>query len=156
MRNFSTLLILFSFVVLSGCARHVPTKTALELQAIQAKEFESTKKAAFASTISVFQDLGYVINSANLETGLITGKSPTKQSVQFFVGQVMTDVKATAFVEEITPGRTKIRLNFVASKETSNEYGMKGGEDSPIEDSGMYQDVFIKIQQGIFIRKNVH
>lgn len=134
MRKFSILLGLFACIfVLSGCAsRPVSTKTALELQAIQAKEFESTHKVAFASTLSVFQDLGYVINSANLETGLITGKSPTRQSAEIFVGQVMTDVKATAFVEEITPWRTKVRLNFVSSRETSTGYGMKGGEDYPI------------------------
>lgn len=46
--------------LLAGCApnNYKPTKTSLELQAFQTKEFETQKKAAFASTMSVFQDLG--------------------------------------------------------------------------------------------------
>lgn len=145
-------------VVLSGCVQqeYKPTKSALELQAIQAKEFETTKKIGFAATLSVFQDLGYVVNSASLETGLINGKSPTNQSFVPFVGQVMKDVKAIAFVEEITPGRTKVRLNFVNSTQSSSGYGMRGEHDIPIEDGVMYQDVFSKIQQAIFIRKNAN
>lgn len=145
-------------VVLSGCVQqeYKPTKSALELQAIQAKEFETTKNIGFAATLSVFQDLGYVVNSASLETGLINGKSPTNQSFVPFVGQVMKDVKAIAFVEEITPGRTKVRLNFVNSTSSSSGYGMRGEHDIPIEDGVMYQDVFSKIQQAIFIRKNAN
>jgi hypothetical protein len=44
------------------------TKTSLELQSIQSREFETTKKIAFASTLSVFQDLGYVIESSVPDT----------------------------------------------------------------------------------------
>lgn len=150
MKKFIALLpLLFLF----GCATSQgPTKSPLELQAIQSKEFETTKKMAFAATLSVFQDLGYVIESASLETGLITSKSPTKQSFVPFVGQVMTFVKATAFVEEITPGRTKVRVNLVESKNTSSGYGMRGEREVPIETPDTYQDLFAKVQQGIFVR----
>ena len=131
-----------------------PTKTPLELQSIQAKEFETSKKIAFAATLSVFQDLGYIVESASYETGLITAKSPTKQSFIPFVGQVMKFVKATAFVEEVTPGRTKVRTNIVNSQNSSSGYGMIGESESPIETPDTYQDLFTKIQQAIFIRKN--
>ncbi len=150
--------LIFVALLLSGCVHneYKPTKTALELQAIQTKEFETVKNVGFAATLSVFQDLGYVINSANLDTGLINAKSPTSTEMVAFYGQVMRDIKATAFVEEITPNRTKIRLNFVKSTQSSTSYGMKGESDEPIEDGAFYQDVFAKIQQGIFIRKNVN
>lgn len=97
-----------------------------------------------------------VPSSANLDTGLITAKSPTKQDFQLFVGQRMQDIKATAFVEEIVSNRTKIRLNFVNSTQTSSGYGMKGEHELPIEAPEMYQDTFAKIQQGIFVRKNTN
>lgn len=144
--------------VLSGCVHqeYKPTKSALELQAIQAKEFEISKKIAFASVLSVFQDLGYVVGSANHETGLITAKSPVQQSFVPFVGQVMKNQVATAFVEEIIPGRTKVRINVVNAEQSSSGYGMKGERETPIEDGAIYQDVFAKIQQAIFIRKNVN
>lgn len=148
-------LILLVALAMAGCET-VPqsTKTPLELQAIQSKEFETSKKVAFAATLSVFQDVGYTINSASLETGLITAKSPTKQDFVPFVGQRMKDVKATAFVEEIVANRTKVRISLVNSSETSGGYGMKGGHEYPEENSEVYQDIFAKVQQAIFVRKN--
>lgn len=150
-------LLLVLVAALAGCVQPPQqTKSALELQAIQAKEFETTKKIAFAATLSVFQDLGYTISSASLDTGLINANSPTQAGFILFVGRSMTHVNATAFIEEIIAGRTKIRVNFVKKQETSSGYGQRGGQDVPIEDPNMYQDVFTKIQQGIFIRKNVN
>lgn len=157
MKKLFNYLVLFFLVFLVGCAiQPKPLKSPLELQAIQSKEFQTNKKIAFASTLSVFQDLGYVINTANFETGLVTAKSPTQQSVIIFVGQVMRDMKATAYIEEIAPERTKVRLNFVNTTQTSSGYGMKGEHDYPVDDASTYQDVFLKIQQGIFVRVNVN
>lgn len=100
-----------------GCAQQqVVTKSPLELQAVQSKEFETAKKIAFAATLSVLQDLGYIVDNASFKTGLINAKSPVEMKFQAFVGNVMSNVKTTAFIEELTPGRTKIRLNFVQSK----------------------------------------
>lgn len=148
-------LMLVALLAVTGCgAMQKPTKSALELQSIQAKEFEASKKIAFAAVLSVFQDVGYTVLSANLDTGLITAKSPTKSGFQLFVGQTMEDIKATAFVEEIIVNRTKVRINLVNSKETSSGHGMKGGRETPIETPEIYQDIFAKIQQGIFVRKN--
>ena len=149
------LVILALSIILTGCeTMPKSTKTALELQSIQTKEFEASKKVAFAATLSVFQDVGYTVTSANLDTGLITAKSPTKQDFVLFVGQRMRDVKATAFVEEIVNNRTKVRVSLVNSSETSNGYGMKGGHETPEESPEVYQDIFAKVQQGIFVRKN--
>lgn len=157
MKKLFNYLVLSFFLFLVGCAiQPKPLKSPLELQAIQSKEFQTNKKIAFASTLSVFQDLGYVISSANFETGLITAKSPTQQSFIIFVGQVMKDMKATAFIEEISPARTKVRLNFVSTTQTSSGYGMKGEHDYPVDDGSTYQDVFQKIQQGIFVRVNIN
>lgn len=143
-------------ILLTGCVASTgPTKTSIQLQAFQSKEFETTKKIAFASTMSVFQDLGYAIGTADLETGFITAKSPTKQDFVLFVGQRMQDVKATAFIEPMGEKRTKIRLNFVNSTQTSSGYGMKGAHDKPIEDPKVYQETFVKIAKAIFIRQSI-
>jgi hypothetical protein len=138
-------------IALSGCVSSRPQKTSLELQAIQAREFEAPKKVAFAAMLSVFQDMGYVVSSAEFETGFITAKSPTHTSPGFFV-VVMKDTKATAFIEELKPGVSKVRLSFVRSQETSGTYGTKTAEDAPIEDAGIYENAFKRIQEGIFIR----
>lgn len=142
-------------LVITGCqTAPVPTKTPLQLQAIQSKEYETTKKVAFAATISVLQDLGYISDSASLETGLITAKSPMKSEFRPFVGQIMSTIKVNAFVEEITAGRTKIRVNFVDSRYIQNRNG-RNEKERPLEDPAMYQDFFSKVQQGIFVRKNL-
>lgn len=148
--------ILLLSLVITGCqTTPTSTKTPLELQAIQAKEFETTKKVAFGAALSVLQDYGYIVDSASFETGLITAKSPTKNKFVPFVGQKMSLIKTTAFVEEITAGRTKIRVNFVDSVSTSSGYGMKTENEVPIETPDTYQDFFAKVQQGIFVRKNI-
>jgi hypothetical protein len=156
MKNINYIVGIFALLTLVSCIpqEYKPTKTPIELQAIQSKEFPTTKKIAFAATLSVFQDLGYIVESASFETGLITAKSPTKQDFDLFDGQVMTFVKATAFVEEVNVGRTKVRTNIVNSRNTSSGYGMKGEHDLPVESADTYQDLFNKIQQAIFVRKN--
>ena len=127
-------------------------KTALELQSFQRQEFETTKKIAFASTLSVFQDMGYIIKTADIETGLISASSPTQNMV--FFGSTMKNTEASAFIEEMSPNKTFVRLNFVAVVEQSSGYGMKGKSDKPIMDAKTYQNCFQKIQEGIFLRTN--
>lgn len=144
-------LTVFSCILMSGCVTTAPQKTSLELQAIQAREFETTKKVAFAATLSVFQDLGYVISSAHLDTGFISAKSPTQTGRGFFVN-VMEDTKATAFVEQMKPNLARVRLNFVSSRETSGDYGDKTLKDSPVEDPAVYENAFTRIREAIFIR----
>ena len=152
----STFLIAVTFF-LTGCvAPPKPQKSALELQAIQVKEFETSHKVAFTAVMSVFQDLGYTISSASIETGLITAKSPTKQEFVPFVGQQMSDEKANAFVEQIGKDRTKVRLSFVKSFQTSSGYGMRGEREIPVQEPEPYQNAFGKIQQSIFVRSNTN
>ena len=52
--------------LITSCAT-APTKTALELQAFQKKNFAAQKSVVFSSTMSVFQDLGYIIRNADKE-----------------------------------------------------------------------------------------
>lgn len=139
-------------IVLSGCmSPPKPQLTSLQLQAIQARDFETNKRTAFAAAMSVFQDLGYIIESANFDTGFITAKSPVKSGFDF-QGTVMRSTKATAFIEEIKPNVTKIRLNFVNSEERSTDRGVRNVDEEAVEISTLYQNAFTKIQESIFVR----
>ena len=141
----------------AGCMTksYKPTKSSLELQSIQTKEFETPLKTGFASTMSVFQDLGYIIATADADSGLITASSPKSQEMVPFVGMVMKNRKVTAFVEPINKDKIRIRINFVDEEESSNGYGMKGGSVIPIEDPKIYQEAFDKIQKAIFVRSSL-
>jgi hypothetical protein len=149
-------LIMVGIFVLSGCmpGNYKSTMTSLELQSIQSREFETTKKIAFASTLSVMQDLGYIIESGDFDTGLITGKSPTDRGM-IFGGTTQEFRKATGFVETISNKTAKIRLNFVDITKASSAYGMAQRVDKPIEDPELYRGVFEKIQKAIFVRSNI-
>lgn len=154
-------LTMVTMLLLSGCAMNEApqNKTSLEIQSYQSKLFEVDKKTAFNSAMSVFQDLGYIVNSANLDTGFITAESPTKGAtgsealLSFFAGmRVEGRTAVTAFVEEISPKSSKIRLNFVSRKKSSGDYGQQSNRDDPIQDPKIYQSAFDKISDAIFIR----
>ncbi|MBM3336217.1 MAG: hypothetical protein FJY60_00750 [Betaproteobacteria bacterium] len=145
----------------AGCAMNDASqnKTSLEIQAYQSRSFEVDKKTAFNSAMSVFQDLGYIVNSANLDTGFITAESPTKGAkgseafLSFLVGmRVEGRTAVTAIVEELSPKSAKIRLNFVERKKSSGDYGQQSNRDDPIQDLKIYQSAFDKISDAIFIR----
>ena len=141
---------LFVLVALSPHVGRTQQASTLELQAIQSREFESSLKVAFTAVLSVFQDLAYNINSASLETGLVTAKSPAYNEFEFLV-RYTKDERATAFVEPVGQGRVKIRLSIVRSRRALG----RGEEETPVTDPNVYQTAFAKIQNAIFIRKNL-
>jgi hypothetical protein len=151
-----SMLVIFS-VGISACA--TPKKiapTSLQIQAFQSKEFEANKSVVFGSVLSVFQDLGYIVSSADKETGFITAASPAGNKTNFWeaLGGVSTSAhtKATAFIEEIRPGFSTVRLNFVDAKKTSSMYGQSSDNDKPILEPIVYQAAFEKIGDAVFIR----
>ena len=128
---------------LTACATDggSPQNTSLEIQSVQSKQFEADKKTAFNSTMSVFQDLGYVVNSASLETGFITAESPLKgaDGLQAFLENISNmrsegKTAVTAFVEEINGKTTKVRLSFVQRDKMLREYGQQANREKPILD----------------------
>lgn len=155
--------LIFGVMVVGGCATNTSaTKTSLEIQAIQAKTFEANKKTAFNSVMSVFQDFGYIIGSASLDTGFITAESPNQQDnsggavfATIFAG-VRTEVKTavTASIEELAPNAIRVRLNFVTRQRRSGAYGQNASDDSPVEDPTVYQNAFDKIGEAIFVRSS--
>lgn len=137
----------------TGCVTTpTTTKTSLELQAIQSREFETTKALAFASVMSVFQDLGYVVSSADLASGFLTAKSPTQAVIVLF-STGMKDSKSTAFIEELPNGKARVRLTFVESNRASGMYGQSAESEKAILDPLVYQKAFEKIDEAIFVRK---
>ena len=147
---------LVTSVLVTGCVqkRYVSDKTSLELQAIQTREFDSKVKAGFGATMSVFQDLGYIIATADTQSGLITAAGPKSQHFRPLVSQVIKYRKATAIVESINAKKIRVRLNFVDEEESSSSFGMRGGSAIPVENPIVYQEAFEKISKAIFVRTN--
>ena len=153
---------LLASLLLGGCQTTAPvaTKTSLEIQAVQAKMFETNLDVGFKSVVSVLQDLGYIIQTASKDTGLITAQSPTKKDESSgavfaaIFGGVRTEGRSlvTASVEEFTPTQTRIRLNFVNKSFRSSAYGQQATDEQPVEDAKIYENAFAKIGDAVFIR----
>lgn len=149
-------LVLTVFVVfLCSCvATPVPTMTPLEIQSLQTREYENPKEIVFPSVLSVFQDIGYSITNADLQTGLISAESATSSdaSSRFWFGVTSTSqTRATAFIEQIG-SITRARINFVEINQTSSGYGQNDRSDTPILDATIYQNAFELVENAIFIR----
>ncbi|HEY0147646.1 MAG TPA: hypothetical protein VGB70_01435 [Allosphingosinicella sp.] len=129
--------------------------TGLELQQVQAKDFETNKTTSFSAVMSVLQDEGYRIHAADKDTGLITAIASTESKTTWmpFVGfgkKKRTPI-VSAFIEERGPGITRVRLNFVMSRFNASQYGSSEGE-RPITEPTVYQQAFEKIEKAIFLR----
>ncbi len=123
---------------------------------MQSRSYEHSKEIVFPSVMSVFQDLGYSINSADLATGLITAESAAEsnKALKFWLNiSKVSQTKANAFIEEIG-NETKVRINFVITNKKSFGYGQTDREDEQILTPQPYQNAFEKIENAIFIRSN--
>lgn len=142
----------------AGFAKKKLQMSALQVQEMQTKDLEADKTTAFSAVMTVLQNSGYRIGAADRETGLITGVASTNTKMTWlpFVGfgkSKKTPV-VSAFIEDISPSITKVRLSFVMTKASVNGFG--GGEDEePILDAAIYQDAFEKIEQAVFVRQSM-
>ena len=158
--HFTVLSIALVALVVGGCASTPKAaQSGIELQSYQAREFETEKRIAFSATMSVFQDLGFIIDDGDFDTGLITATGPMQREqmdagdlfAQLFAGfdtRVATQRRATAFVEKMPSGLVRIRLNFV-----DNMAMVQGAPNSAaVEDPEFYQATFELIDKAIFVR----
>lgn len=144
-----------ALLMLSACASSKgPELTPLELQSLQTREYETGKEVAFSSVMSVFQDLGYTVESANKDTGFITAFSASDSHHDWLLtgNKYTTQTRATAFVEPTGENTSRVRLNFVTGTEASAWYGQHSKKDKPILDPAIYQAAFEKIDNAIFVR----
>lgn len=132
-----------------------PVMTPMELQAIQSKEFETSKENLFGAVMTVTQDLGYQIQSADLQTGFITAISATEQKTNFFEalggGRSTAVTKMTAFIQMMPNKMARVRLNFLVSKTMSSAYGQTNQNDKPILDVTVYRNAWDKIDEALFV-----
>jgi len=139
-----------------GCVIPMPAPpTPLEIQSLQSREYEASKEVVFASVMSVFQDLGYIVTSADLATGFITTESVATSEGGFldFLLRTsqMTQTRATATVEKIGD-RTRVRLNFVATWQQSTAEGQTTRHDEAVLEPTVYENAFDRIENAIFVR----
>lgn len=136
-------------------AKKPPEMTPLQLQALQSKEFETTKDKLFDAVMTVVQDIGYQVQSADLQTGFITAMSATEQKTNIFEafggGSSTANTRMTAFVQNLPNGMARVRLNFLVSKTSQSMYGQSNQKDKPVLDAAIYNNAWDKIDEALFV-----
>jgi hypothetical protein len=150
--------VIVSFVFLVACA--APPKvvqSGLEIQAYQSHEFEAPKRIAFDSTMSVLQDSGFIIESADYETGFITGRGTSASRTDFWYGATNEHVEMTAFVEQRTSSISRVRVNLIDSSQRKSAWNPAQDviNERGVRDPVTYQKLFDLISQTIFVRENL-
>ncbi len=129
--------------------------TPMELQAVQSREFEVSKEVSFGAVMTVIQDLGYTVESADVISGFITAASPTESKTNFLEaiggGASSGNTVMTVFLMQMPNGMTRIRLNFVNSKSSSSAYGRGSRLDKPILDPAVYSNAWERIDEALFV-----
>ena len=165
-----------ALVAAAGCTLvgPKPELTPLELQALQTREFNARYPAAFSATLSVLQDLGYIVESADKEAGYITARGEYKPargesgggSLWGRLERVLSDVvdsslQLTASVESIAPERARVRVNMIAKVTRAHETPHEGGvhsqrktESFSLTEPERYQRFFERLDAALFIRRH--
>jgi hypothetical protein len=145
-------------ITLSGTpaiAKKPPQISALALQQMQSRDYESGKIISFPAVMTILQDSGYRIQAADRDTGLITATASTNSKMTWapFVGfgrSKKTPV-VSAFIEDRGAG-SRVRLTFVMAKTKNGAYGSNWSDEEPIVDAAVYRDAFERIDREIFTR----
>ena len=119
-------------MLLVGCATqnsHVLSGgSAVELRSFQTRAFDTTDKhKMMRTTIAVLQDLGFIIDKADEDLGLVTG---TKLSGY--------RIRMTVIVQPRGEKQLAVRASGIYNNRA-------------IEDPMPYQDFFIALEKGIFL-----
>ncbi len=111
-----------------------PTEEQLKLRSYQSRSFEITdRKRAIRGVMATLQDLGFIIERANAELGLVT-------AARFAEPNYYDVIAVTVTVRPQTGGKMLIRVNAIYN-------------NAPLEDPKAYQNFFASLQRALFIEQ---
>lgn len=145
------------FVAVSVCTLALPSLSVAEpspsdVQQMQQHRYPADKTAVFGAVVDVLQNLGFTIDNADAQSGFVTAESGTvsKSNVFDILGgtQGSGNTKATAFIETMPGGVTRVRLSFLDIKTS----GTGTHQSQPIYDIRIYQRAFSRIDNAVLER----
>lgn len=111
-----------------------PSEAQTKLRSIQSRTFELTDRlVALRGVMGVLQDLGFVIERANEELGLVTG-------AKFAEPNYLDVVAITVTVRPQEGGKFLVRVNAIYN-------------NKPIEDPEVYQNFFAALERSLFVNR---
>jgi hypothetical protein len=109
-----------------------PTEEQMKLRSYQTRTFEITdRNQAIRGVMATLQDLGFIIERANADLGLVT-------AARFAEPNYLDVLAVTVTVRPREGGRMMFRANAIYN-------------NAPIEDPEAYQNFFATLQRALFI-----
>ena len=126
--------LLYTLLLLAGCASTpnvVPDKSQLELRQMQTRSYDSlSRNHTLRSVIATLQDLGFVVDAADPNLGVVTG-------TRFDTLRM----RMTVTVREKDAAQISVRANARI-------------DEFPIDDAATYQDFFSALDKAVFLTAN--
>jgi hypothetical protein len=133
MRTRYRLLVMLGAVLLCGCVSAIDQVTKTDQSAVQMRSYQqrafdtADKEQTLRSVIATLQDLGFVLDKADLELGMVTG---TKLSGY--------ELRVTVTVRPRGDTQMLVRINA-------------GYEEKAVKDLKFYQDFFTALEKAMFL-----
>lgn len=130
-------------VMLAGCASPpepdpnllAPTDEQAKLRTLQTRTFEvSSRELAVRGVIAALQDLGFIIERANADMGLVT-------AARFAEPRYSDVIAVTVTVRPQEEGKMSIRANAIFN-------------NKPVTEPQVYQNFFASLERSMFIGRN--
>jgi hypothetical protein len=138
-----------------GKDKDKPQLSSIQLQQIQTHEVAHPYKIVFAATLSVLQDLGYVIKSGDIESGLITAEATMESKITWITKVTTKQPNVTAVIEPASSDSSKVRLNFIVKESQSSGGQVFKEKQEMVTDIAVYKAAFEKIDSAAFLRSSV-
>lgn len=156
-------LLIISTLLFTSCATQMVTRSPAEVRMMTTKQYEADRDLVFKSIISLLQSESYIVNQADLETGLINAnkriENKNAAAQRFWVG-VSKDANTSRtmfYVDEFNSGLTEVKITLYEGSETSRNgyWGTvnKDNKEQMIYDAAVYQEWFQSLQAEIERRK---
>jgi hypothetical protein len=127
------LLVMLGAVLLCGCVSAIDQVTKTDQSAVQMRSYQqrafdtADKEQTLRSVIATLQDLGFVLDKADLDLGMVTG---TKLSGY--------ELRVTVTVRPRGDTQMLVRINA-------------GYEEKAVKDLKFYQDFFTALEKAMFL-----
>lgn len=138
--RFSIITFAVSAVMLAGCQTmkervldsSADSQTSVELRAMQSRSFDtSDKQKTLRTVIATLQDLGFVVDKADLDLGSVSATKLSGYALRITV--------------TVRPGATGKTMIVRANAQYNN---------MPVQDPKPYQDFFVSLQKSMFLTAN--
>lgn len=132
--------IIISLIILTGCSVNskqmvLENQQQLELRSYQIKKYDKPKLLVSRAVISTLQDLSFIIDKADLDTGTVT-------ATKLVPGASM---RMTIIVRENNQKVTQVRTNA--------QFSSSGSMPEAVTNEETYQSFFNALDKSIFLEK---